>query len=285
MEVLIPSHPLHKIVNGLSIHRWGRVTWRALHGLTFLNPHKNWKPLLECLCLLLPCPMCCMHLRHYLDMHHPTVGLDWFEYVVDLHNSVNTHQGRKLLSVHDVHHRYRMHCTQQAVLDATWEMVWVMHASADRKSRLGTVDYTPTLQDLVRLTMDDMYPRLPYVEGQSFFVSAVESLPVTSTAFRWWYLRYPMVYPHKLFIIEDVAGPMTTSLLEHPLEKHVWNFLEHRLIVRTRAYSHYTTYHQSSSVNRYKWVIVSITLTTLVVSSLLVLYILRRKTNDKRHRS
>jgi hypothetical protein len=272
MEVLIPPYPQY--VSGLALHRWGRVTWRALHGLTFLQPKKNWRPLLEHLSLLLPCPMCCMHLQRYLVDTHTSPPDDWFVYTVDLHNHVNTQRGCTTLSVSDIHQGYTLHCTYQTVLDATWEMIWILHASADRKSRHDSRDYTGALREIVHLTTGRLFPPTVYESSRSVFVSAVDSLPITSTPFRWWSLRYPTINSTKLHILEDIAGPMTVFLLEQPLEKHVWEFLNTRAAMRR-----HTIDVNQHTVHRSRWVFSVCGGLIFVVGLILCMfYIFRRRT-------
>lgn len=80
--------PLHvrQLLPAVTMDRWAYYTWYWLHGIVRVAPHERLVELITMLPAFLPCIVCGLHMRTYIDINTPVATEQW---VMDFHNSVN----------------------------------------------------------------------------------------------------------------------------------------------------------------------------------------------------
>jgi hypothetical protein len=92
---------------GMSPKLWGREGWRFIHFVAYTYPDRpkkkdreNYMQFLTSLQNVLPCEICAEHFRQNMKNMPPRMEnrKEFFEWTVDMHNTVNKQNGKKEIS-------------------------------------------------------------------------------------------------------------------------------------------------------------------------------------------
>lgn len=92
---------------GISPKRWGREGWKFIHYVALTYPSKptekdkaKYLKFFESLQDVLPCEICASHFREHMKQHpiKMETNRELFNWTVDIHNIVNTQNGKKILT-------------------------------------------------------------------------------------------------------------------------------------------------------------------------------------------
>lgn len=92
---------------GISPKRWGKEGWKFIHYVALTYPSKptekdkaKYLKFFESLQDVLPCEICASHFREHMKQHpiKMETNRELFNWTVDIHNIVNTQNGKKILT-------------------------------------------------------------------------------------------------------------------------------------------------------------------------------------------
>lgn len=92
---------------GISPKRWGKEGWKFIHYVALTYPSKptekdkaKYLKFFESLQDVLPCEICASHFREHMKQHPIKLetNRELFNWTVDIHNIVNTQNGKKILT-------------------------------------------------------------------------------------------------------------------------------------------------------------------------------------------
>jgi hypothetical protein len=95
---------------GLSPLVWGKEAWHFIHLVALTYPTKptqddvrEYNKFFESLGSVLPCEVCAHHYREKIKVNPPKLGSqkELFEWTVDIHNSVNKDNKKRIYSYHE----------------------------------------------------------------------------------------------------------------------------------------------------------------------------------------
>ena len=279
MEHLIADNALDGALYGMSMLRWSRRIWGAIHGLAFLYPSQCLADLMYALAKFLPCSMCSHHVHEYMTSHPfsstDTVPYYWFEYTRGLHNAVNeqnnarTYTSEELLTDYTRVQSNDPTYFQESVHERVWQAVWTMVCTFDIMRFYKDVEETQW-EILHRLilrvqTITTVHAHLPEMSVDTLpkscvvaWVHAVCQEQPTPGPLDWWRKRlrnshqiYRGVviseFDPALLLCEEMFGSGVSKVLDSPFNRSDAIFLFKTSQNRTLLYNTMSALDQASS--------------------------------------